>query len=312
MTRLVSLKNRALFLLGLCMLLSLTAAAQPNYPRTPEEAKLVYTDLVHFVEAYNELPNNTDTLQVLQTMYFDRGSDGLKEYISRHKLSPERIRDAILADPERYALLPDFLVNISKVENVYSKLMQDYSKVLPEAMYPPTYLLVGANKGIGQASLVGQLITVTRVADNVEKLKKLMTHELSHFQEAMAMGGQKYAALYTAPNNMLGICLREGGAEFVTSLVLNEITQTAALDYLNKNEDNLKEQFTEDLKTQNTEFWLWASINQNKYPNLLGYAMGYMICKNYYEQAADKPAALQKILRMDDATSFAQASGYLD
>ena len=34
--------------------------------------------------------------------------------------------------------------------------------------------------------------------------------------------------------------------------------------------------------------------------------------KNYYEQAADKPSALQEILRMDDAASFAQASGYLD
>jgi uncharacterized protein YjaZ len=196
------------------------------------------------------------------------------------------------------------------VEDTYLKLMQDYSSVLPNAMYPPTYLLVGANRGIGQASLVGQLITVTRAADNLEKLQKIMTHELSHFQQAMAMGGQKYAALYTAPNNMLGICLREGGAEFVTSLVLNDITQSAALDYIKKNESSLKQKFTEDLETQNKNFWLWASIGQNEYPRLLGYAMGYLISKKYYEQAPDKTAALQNILLIDDAEAFVQSSGY--
>lgn len=39
-------------------------------------------------------------------------------------------------------------------------------------MYPPTYLIVGANRGIGQASMAGQLITVTRIVDNMDKLKK--------------------------------------------------------------------------------------------------------------------------------------------
>ncbi len=311
MTSLISLKNRTLILWGLCMYLSLSASAQPNFPRSPEQAKMVYTDLVHFVEAYNELVKNTDTLQVLQTMYFDRGSDGLKEFIRRHQLSPELLRDAMLANPERYALLPNFLANIHAVEQAYLKLMKDYGGVVPNAMYPPTYLLVGANRGIGQASLVGQLITVTRAADDLEKLQKIMTHELSHFQQAMAMGGQKYAALYTSPNNMLGICLREGGAEFVTSLVLNDITQSAALEYIVKNESRLKQRFLEDLKTQNTGFWLWESIEQSAYPKLLGYAMGYMITKTYYEQVADKTTGLQNILRMEDAEAFVESSGYL-
>ena len=310
MNSLISLKNSALILWGICLFLSLQTSAQPNFPRTPEQAEFIYTDLEHFVEAYNELATNRDTLQVLQTMYFDRGSEGLKEFIRRHQLSPELIRDAMSAKPERYALLPNFLATIPAVEQAYQKLMQDYSSVLPNAMYPPTYLLVGANRGIGQASLVGQLITVTRAADNLEKLRKIMTHELSHFQQAMAMGGQKYGELYTASNNMLGICLREGGAEFVTSLVLNDITQTAALDYIKKNESNLKKKFLEDLEAQNKDFWLWASIDQNEYPTLLGYAMGYMITKKYYERETDKTAALQNILRMEDAKAFLQSSGY--
>jgi hypothetical protein len=307
-----SLKKSTLVFWGLCALLCLKSTAQPNYPKEAAEAKLIYSDLEHFIEAYGELANDKDTLEVLQTLYFDRGSAGLKEYINRHQLSAELIRDAIRQDPERYALLPRFLENIATTEQMYRELMQDFSKVLPNAMYPPTYLLVGANRGIGQASGVGQLITVTRPADDLKKLQKLMVHELAHFQQAMAMGLQKYAALYSTPKNLMGMCLREGGAEFVTGQVLGDITQTRALEFIEKDEVSMKRKFLHDLETdsQNREYWLWARAGQKEYPKLLGYALGYKINKAYYVQAPDKDAALQDILRMDDAETFVTASGY--
>ena len=294
----------------LCATIAFESAAQPNFPRTPQEAEIIYTDLQNFVEAYNELSSNPDTLMVLQEFYFDRGSAGLKEFVTRHQLTPELMRDAMAANPDRYALIPDFLANIGEVETIYKDLMMAYGEVLPDAMYAPTYLLVGANRGIGQASFVGQLVTITRVVDDTDKLKKLMTHELSHFQQAMSMGGQKYVALYAAPNNMLGLCLREGGAEFITSLVLNDITQREALAYIEQDEENLKAKFIEDLKNQDTDFWLWASLNQKSYPKLLGYAMGYTICRAYYDQASDKSEALQAILQMQDAEDFMASSQY--
>jgi len=139
-----------------------------------------------------------------------------------------------------------------------------------------------------------------------------MVHELAHFQQAMAMGLQKYAALYSTPKNLMGMCLREGGAEFVTSLVLGDITQTGSLEFIEKDEVVMKSKFLQDLETdaQNREYWLWAWAGQKEYPKLLGYAMGYKINKAYYEQPADKDAALQDILRMEDAAAFVTASGY--
>ena len=312
MTPSFSIKKGLLIIGLLNLFLILETYAQPNYPRDPKEAKIIYSDLANFMDAYKELATNTDTLKVLQTLYFDRGSAGLKEFVNRHQLTPELLKDAMLANPERYALLPGFLADIAEVEELYHGLMMDYSKVMPNAMYAPTYLLVGANRGIGQASLAGQLITVTRVADSTDKLKKLMVHELSHFQQAMTMGGQKYGALYSSPDNMLGLCLREGGAEFLASLVVDDITQSVALDYIEKDESRLKEQFLADLKTQNKDFWLWASIEQKEYPKLLGYAMGYKICKSYYELQPDKNVAIQNILKMEDAEAFLDSSGYFN
>jgi hypothetical protein len=304
-------RSKILHLLVLIIfLLNLQAVAQPNYPREPKEAALIYSDLLHFMDAYKALETNNDTIQVLQTLYFEKGSKGLKEFINRHQLTAERLKDAMQAHPERYALIPDFLGNITEIEALYADLMKKYHQVLPNTVFAPTYLLVGANRGIGQASQVGQLITITRVVDDRNKMQKLMTHELTHFQQVMAMGGQKYISLYTAPNNMLGMCLREGGAEFFTSLVLGDITQDKALEYIEKNKTELKKQFLTDLETQNQEFWLWASIDQNSYPKLLGYAMGYEICKEFYENSDDKNTALQDILKMEDAEGFLKSSGY--
>ncbi len=309
----ISLINPGKGLLCLAVLtlcLNFHSVAQPNYPRNPEEAELIYTDLVNFVDAYKELAANKDTLQVLQTLYFDRGSAGLKEFINRHQLTPELLKDALRADPGRYELIPEFLADIDEVKVQFTALMEEYGKVMPNAMYAPTYLLVGANRGIGQASMVGQLITLTRVVDKPATLQKLITHELTHFQQVMTMGGQKYVSLYSAPDNMLGLCLREGGAEFITSLVVGEITQTDALEHLEDDEGNLKEKFLEDLKNQEKDFWLWASIQQNSYPKLLGYAMGHKICKHYYDSSSDKEKALQDILMMEDDETFLESSGY--
>jgi len=299
-----------LFLALFLLYLNFNSFAQPNYPRDSKEAELVYSDLVNFMDAYRELATAKDTIQVLQSLYFDQGSEGLKEFIKRHQLTPELLKDAIKSNPERYALIPGFLDNIGNVEEQFQSLMLNYGEVMPNAMYPPTYLLVGANRGIGQASMVGQLITLTRVVDDMDILQKLITHELSHFQQVMTMGGQKYVSLYSAPDNMLGLCLREGGAEFITSLVLGEITQTSALEYLEDDEGNLKEKFLEDLKTQKKDYWLWASINQKSHPKLLGYAVGYKICKHYYDSSSDRDKALQDILLMSDDKTFIESSGY--
>lgn len=303
-------KRRVLFLTLLTIALLGRLEAQPAYPRVPGEAQLIYKDLQHFSEAFKQLNSASDTLSVLQEYYFGKATPGLKEFINRHNLTPEMLRDALAMYPERYALIPGFVAEIDQVEQTYSELMEAFGAAVPNAMYAPTYLLVDANRGIGQASQVGQLVTITRVVDNPEKLQKLITHELSHFQQAMAMGGQKYAALYSSPDNMLGLCLREGGAEFITSLVLNTITQSASLEFLEMDEEKLKEQFMKDLSVQKKDYWLWDSIGRDGQPQLLGYVMGYKVCQAYYEKSADKPGALQTILKMPDASEFLVASGY--
>jgi len=288
------------------------AIAQPNYPTNPDKAQLIYSDVENFVKAFEKLQHTTDTIAVLNKYYFDEATPGLKEYISRHKLTPVLLKAAIQKDPERYHKIAGFLENQASFQLEFKKTMQQFSEVLPTAMYPPTYLLVGANRGIAQASKFGQLVTVTKVLDREVALKKLIVHELAHFQQAISMGIQTYGALYASPNNMLGLCLREGGAEFVTSLVLNDITQAKGLEYFLSHESQLKTRFIEDLSQQDAQYWLWDSLDDHNTPALLGYVMGFKICDAYYQRASNKENALKEILLMTTPETVLELSKFLE
>jgi hypothetical protein len=278
----------------------------------PEEAQLITTDLKHFIEAFDALSAESDSLEVLNRLYFTKATPGMKEYINRHQLTAEMLLKAIKTSPDRYEKMGEFYAGLESFKAQFIEAMKKFDAKVPDVMFAPTYLIVGANRGLAQASFQGQLVTVTRLLDRPELLTAVIVHELAHFQQAKTQGGQQYVALYSAPNNMLGLCLREGGAEFFTDLVLGTTTTQKSVDYLMENEQELKERFVTDLKKQDTGFWLWESLNKKGQPKLLGYSMGFHICKAYYNKASDKEEALRQILAMEQPVSFMKNSGYFE
>ncbi|MEQ6167013.1 DUF2268 domain-containing putative Zn-dependent protease [Ekhidna sp. MALMAid0563] len=305
--------NTKTLLFALSLLPFITGFGQPNYPKSASEAELIYSDLENFLIAYDQLSEDSDTIEVLKIHYFNNASAGLTEYIERHGLTPESLAKAINQSTEEYELLALFSEGIDEFSAKFTIKMEKYEQVLKEVMYPPTYLLVGTNKGIAQASPVGQLITIEKVSDRPEKLFQLIWHELSHFQQARALGFSAYTKVYSKPDNMLDLILREGGAEFIAIYLVGE----NEYDYRNKtyfesNEQSLKERFLKDLKNQDQSFWLWESLRQDETPALLGYTIGYRICESYYLRAVDKNQALLDILAITDDQAFLKASGYFE
>jgi len=298
----------------LITIISLNLYGQPNYPTDPSKAELVYTDVEHFLEAYKQLSPGVDTVAILQEYYFDKGSDGLKEYIRRHGLTAEMLQKAMAESPEEYNSIPSFLADKNAFTQKYLAILKDYKKVIPSAMFPPTYLLVGANRGIAQASRVGQLVTIVRNINkdhHQDRRLTTMVHELTHFQQARTLGFQNYTQTYTKENNMLDLILREGGAEFVAYKLVGKNTKDYdRLKYVNKRLKSLKKRLKADLAKQDKTYWLWDSINQSETPILLGYTMGYKICEAYYKRAKNKQQAVEDILGIENPESFLDESHF--
>jgi len=306
--------NRFLFSLTIATCFSAgTVIAQPAFPGDAATARIVSTDLQHFLEAKVALTPGADSLQVLQTLYFDRGTPGLVEYCQRHGLNAELLKEAMAKHPGAYSDIASFLEELPVMEQ---ELLKDYARLkelLPSAVYPPTYLLVGAHRGIAQASRVGQLVTIEKGSSKPEPILHNIVHELVHFQQAMTQGIEQYQQVYAKPDNMLDLVLREGGAQFVTYVLVNDNLDTYyQYTYLTEHEEAVKNRFKKDLAQQAAEFWMWDSLEQDEYPKLLGYAMGCRIAKAYFDRSTDKERALKDILEIKDANAFLNASGYLD
>lgn len=286
-------------------------AQRPNYPVQAEKAAIIFSDLENFSIAFSLLSEETDTIKVLNDYYFDKATVGLKEFMGRHGLNAKMLKNSIRKYPEKYEQLPDFIAKLPSLKKKMLPVFEKFGEIVPNTMYAPTYLLVGANRGIAQASQYGQLVTVMRLLNREEKLFQIVVHELAHFQQAKTLGGPKYVSLYSKPNNMLELCLREGGAEFITKQVLPGMTQEKSLQYFNENENRLKAKFIEDLKSQNTKMWLWESVGNKEYPQLLGYVMGYKIWEHYFHSKQNRNLVINEILGIDNADACVEKSGYL-
>lgn len=282
----------------------------PELTDDPRKAPFVYDDVLNFNQAFDHLTEGVDSLSILQSEYLDKGTPGLKMFIEKYGLTAQMLVDAIQERPEKYRELhkmPELLDSYSKEGR---KAYGDLKKYIPDIVYPPTYFLIGAYRGIGSSSAEGSLLAVESWPMPIEGRTTMLVHELAHFQQVMAVGYDKYVALYGPEKSLLGLCIREGTAEFFTDLVLGQITQTEQLEYVLEHETRLWEQFSKEMYGSETGDWMWTKPSDPEQPSYVGYALGYRIAKAYYENAADKKQALREILSVTDYPTFFEKSGY--
>jgi len=283
-----------------------------NLTEDPAKAPFVFTDIESFVAAHGKLTDGADTLAILQVEYLDKGTPGLKMFIEKYGLTAERLAGAIQKHPEKYGSLADMPELLAEQARLYRKSYAALKLVMPNAVFPPTYFLIGAYRGIGSGSTEGQLITVEKWHKPLEDKRPLLIHELVHFEQVVAVGYEKYKALFGPEKSLLGLCIREGTAEFFADLVTGEITQDEALDYTLKHEKRLWGWFQKEMDGRETGDWMWKQPEDPEQPRHVGYVMGYRMVQAYYNNADDKAQAVREILSVTDYPAFLRKSGYAE
>jgi Predicted Zn-dependent protease (DUF2268) len=143
----------------------------------------------------------------------------------------------------------------------------------------------------------------------------LVLHEYVHTQQQMS-----------GNYSLLGQCLSEGMADFVAEVVnekpMAEVYPGGYIDFGLRNEADVWKSFKTYLFASNkgaTFDWLYGAKGRainGQYMRDLGYFMGYVICKSYYEKASDKTQALREMIEAklsddENARRFLLASGYV-
>ena len=276
----------------------------------PQQARFIYDDIHTFVAAHKLLTPGCDSLAILQAEYLDKGTPGLKMFIEKYDLTAERLVKANRKYPDKYATLGDIPDLIAAEEDSYREAYARLKDLIPNAVFPRTYFLIAGHRGIGSGSTEGQLISVEKWKKPLEDKRTLLIHELVHFQQVMAVGYDKYKALFGPEKNLLGLCIREGTAEFFADLVTGDITQDEAVDYALKHEKRLWEWLQKEMHGSETGDWMWSKPSDPEQPRHVGYVMGYLIVESYYNNARDKTQAVREILGVTDYPAFLEKSGY--
>jgi hypothetical protein len=231
-------------------------------------------------------------------------------FVEKYWLSAEKLAAAIGKHPGKYGSLEDLPDLLREESRLYRKAYAALKMVIPNAVYPPTYFLIGAFRGIGSGSVEGQLITVEKWNRPLDEKRPFLIHELVHFQQVVALGYEKYKALFGPEKSLLGLCIREGTAEFFADFVTGEITQDEALEYTIKNEKRLWDWFQKEMDGEETGDWMWKQPEDPEQPRHVGYVMGCRIVESYYNNAEDKAQAVKDILSVTDYPAFLRESGY--
>jgi hypothetical protein len=278
----------------------------------PADAVVVTTDVHNFVRAHQRLASEADTIAILQADYLDQGSPGLRAYIGRYDLTAERLGAAIREHPDAYAALSANVQVMEAEIPTYREAYAGLKRYIPGAVFPPTYLVVGGHRGIGTGSEAGPIATVeTRDSEALRgTFTTLLVHEMAHMQQAMTMGVEEYQAIYGPKRTVLAHMIREGIAEYFADLVTGRMTQEKSRPYVIEHEQELWERFTPGMFDAEDEGWMWSQPQQPGQPRGVGYVMGALITRAYYDNADDKELAIREILAVTDYPGFLERSGY--
>ncbi len=307
--------------LTLCVVGSpLALSAQPlhlegvttDFTTDPMQARIVVADIETFVRVQELLADATDTASVLQAEYLDKGTPGLELFIEKYDLSVQRLHKAIRKHPEKYSSLAEMPAAVLAYEDDIREVFADIKRVIPQAVFPPTYFLVGGYRGIGSGSAEGPLITVEKWSIPIEGKTTMLAHEMTHIQQVVAVGYEKYLALFGKEKSLLGLTIREGTAEFFANLIVGDMTQDKAVQYVRDNEQRLWEAFQVDMLGSETGDWMWSKPENPEQPRHVAYVLGAFIVQAYYDRAEDKAQAVTDILSVTDYEAFLEKSGYAE
>lgn len=245
-------------------------------------------------------------------------------YVVRYLNLDNMYAQIINASPDYYQYLkgqfnPD---SLTALKSKTSNWMRKFKKIYPKAVFPKVFVVPGILNSGGTATEMGMFVggdmygrsdsmPTQGLNDwqkgaimNFAELPKLTIHELMHFQ-------QSYGDTENV-ETVLGAIIAEGVCDFFVELSSGEELKNENLAYLEDPDNMVKilADLQEDLLTEDNSRWLYNGESIEDRPHDLGYTMGYLISKSYYENHSDKRQAIYDLFNTNDFTSILKGSKY--
>ncbi|RAJ08214.1 putative Zn-dependent protease DUF2268 [Chitinophaga skermanii] len=297
----------------------------------PENKKHVLTvDIDHFWEAFDALATcktRNDSINAIQTIYLDRATDGLIDFMRVRELTAEKYVNIIRKLPKYFASVRANTYKVKAVEDDINQLFNKFQEIYPNFKPFKVCFAIGIVNTGGTVSdkyvLIGtEVTTSTREIDLsefnnsaygkmlagdtnlVQKIRNMVAHECVHTQQV-----SKYAPEAMSCNLLYNV-MREGFCDFIGELTTGGQINSIVKEYGDAHEKELWTDLKKELCNTSTSNWLYNYDKVKDKPADLGYYMGYKIAEAYYKNAKDKQQAVIDIIEVDDPIKFLYNSKY--
>jgi hypothetical protein len=257
--------------------------------------------------------------------YVLEGPPEIRDYYAiRYYSTDNMFGQMINGAPEYYTYLRSVIHtdSLTALKGKTSAALNAFKTLYPEAVFPKVFVVPGLLNSGGTASEMGLFIgadmygrspamPVHELSDWQEEsimdfsaLPQLILHELMHFQQNYSDVLHEDTVLYKI--------IEEGVCDFLSELASGVPVNTEQLNHLSSPDifKGIAMELRRDLYTEDLSLWLYNGGSIEDRPADLGYALGYLITKSYYQNAPDKRSALANLLNTDDMRSILRGSAY--
>ncbi len=295
-----------------------------------ENFDIVSEPLDSFWPYFNTALSDSSSAKDHLKRYIEKGSFATKDYYhKRYENIDNMYRQMIQATPAHYKYTERFL-NRDKIQSLKSemlRIMQRLSEIYPHAVFPKVYLVPGILSGNGTQTELGLFAAAEMFVKSEEMPTNNLTgwqmdaiaspsnmifvtaHELIHFQQSYSDEKNN--------NNLLGKVITEGVCDFMVELLSGDINTLDAvriekINYLgnSKNLSLVLAEFKKGMYLKDLSKWMYNGGGKQEWPSDMGYALGYKICKSFYDKSKNKNEAIAELLRTNSFEKILAGSEY--
>ncbi|MEZ4829817.1 MAG: hypothetical protein R3C61_26570 [Bacteroidia bacterium] len=297
----------------------------------PQPQQTVFNDDIdRFWTAYDKISATADTtqqLEYLHQLYLEPGSPGLKAFMTRREYTAQDYLEAIKNYPSFWASVRENTRRskefAAEIESGIAGLRSIYPQLKPAKIYFTIGALMSGGTTLDSLVLIGSEIAMADSTAETHELPEWLGQNLRRYfdtnpiHDVVLLNIHEY--VHTQQNtygyDLLSQSLFEGVAEFVSVKATGQPSSTAAVSFGKENETRVRDRFEKEMFSPNWNDWLYNNFENEFKTRDMGYYVGYAICEKYYDQQADKQAAIAEMIELDygnkgEVEAFAEKSGY--
>ncbi|HBK88503.1 MAG TPA: DUF2268 domain-containing putative Zn-dependent protease [Cyclobacteriaceae bacterium] len=271
------------------------------------QPRIITSDISNFWTAYDSILKAKEPDQqekIISDLYLSKASPGLTELIRLRKLTPQRYVEVISKYPRFWSSIRRPTLQLTAGDVAVDAVMGRFNSYFPAAT-ADLFFVIGCVATGGTTDknhvLIGTEIAAATAATDASELNPSLKNIFSQQQGIDYFVAHELVHTQQGPVNgtLLAQCLKEGVADFMAELMLQRPLRTPYIIYGEAHQDELFSKFAEESNKKDFTNWLYNGSKRLDGSGDAGYFVGYVICKEYYEKATDKEAALKEIRNLE-------------